>query len=750
MRTRLRRNRTLLRGSAISVLAGVLAVIASLSTISLVPPTVKARQLQVSAAATHVFVKLPSKATPSRRATESDFDSLAKRTTLIGQLMASAPVRERIGRIVGVDPGSIAAVAQITGNVPATLREPDSEQRAHDIATSRRRYRLDIQSKPAIPVLDVYTQAPSPDEATALANAAIRAMRDELAARADAAGLDRDQLVVLEQIGSPRAAVINSGDPIQIAALTFFVVVALTGAALAAHAATPRRPAATRETTHEDGGGEHAAPAAATRAPARRGADGRPAMRPSLAYAASVALPAPPARWLPSVGVLVPTAAVKRVLGEAHTLDAWPRTTRILPWMLAGFMAVLWLVPFNQIDLSVSTPIDLKFDRLILPFLMGAWVLSLALGGTRAPRLRWTIVHVGVLAFVALAFLSVVFTAPYLSQTLELDLAIKKLTLLVAYVSLFVIVASTVRRVEIPAFLTYTLVLAVICGLGTIWEYRFQYNVFYDLSDKLLPGLFNVGVAESGAVDEIGRRLVRGPAELGLEAVAMLTMGLPIAIVRMMDAARARERLVYGLAACILLAAAIATFRKSAFLAPISVVATLAYFRRDYILKLLPLGLLLLAMIPVLSPGALGSVVTQLDSNRLGVATVSDRTADYDALRPDLWSHFLFGKGFGTYDHTSYRILDSEILSRIAEMGVLGLAAYILMALGVVAGARRLIRTTDRGQAQVALAAASAAIGFIVLSSLFDVLAFPHVPYLFLTWAGLLAVAIKSPDEAPP
>ena len=51
--------------------------------------------------------------------------------------------------------------------------------------------------------------------------------------------------------------------------------------------------------------------------------------------------------------------------------DDWPRTTRILPWMLAGFLAMLWLVPFNSIELNASLPIDMPLDRLVLPFLVG-------------------------------------------------------------------------------------------------------------------------------------------------------------------------------------------------------------------------------------------------------------------------------------------------------------------------------------------------------------------------------------------
>ena len=49
----------------------------------------------------------------------------------------------------------------------------------------------------------------------------------------------------------------------------------------------------------------------------------------------------------------------------------------------------------------------------------------------------------------------------------------------------------------------------------------------------------------------------------------------------------------------------------------------------------------------MIAPGAVGMTTSQFQPSRLGVATVSDRSADYDALRPDLWSHLLMGRGGG-------------------------------------------------------------------------------------------------------
>ena len=188
-------------------------------------------------------------------------------------------------------------------------------------------------------------------------------------------------------------------------------------------------------------------------------------------------------------------------------------------------------------------------------------------------------------------------------------------------------------------------------------------------------------------------------------------------------------------------------------LAPVAVVLTLAYFRRRELLKLAPLGMVLVVMVSVLSPGAVQSTMDQfVRPDGLDVPTVSDRASDYDAVRPDLWSHLAFGRGWGSYNHETYRILDSEILHRTLEMGVLGLVAFLLMVLSVILSARKTIAARDPRWAPVALVGAAVAAAFLILSALFDVLSFPHPTYIFLYTAGLVAAVIaprRKPDGEP-
>jgi hypothetical protein len=245
-------------------------------------------------------------------------------------------------------------------------------------------------------------------------------------------------------------------------------------------------------------------------------------------------------------------------------------------------------------------------------------------------------------------------------------------------------------------------------------------------------------------VDDIGRAVTRGPAQDALEAAAMLSMALPLALVPFLHARRRKPRFWYGLATCILFSADISTYRKTSFVAPAVVLLTIAFFRRRELLRFAPLALVMVVAIHAFSPGALGSVVQQFDGGRLtDVNTTWHRAIAYDSMRPDVFSHLALGAGYGSYDQAQNRILDSQVLDTLIEMGVIGLAAYLFMAGSVVLSAVPLIRSRDPTFAPAALALAAGAVAFLTTSYLFDAMAFPHVPYIFLTFAAFVAVLGK-------
>ncbi len=687
-------------------LIGLVATVISLSTISIFPPHFERRNLSVATAETHLLVDTPPPSAPNlspysavlNPATlPSDIEAITTRATLYAGLLTSAPVVQDIASHAGVSPDAIYAYQSPTPNVPVALSAPTSEKRSYELANLRRPYQIEIQARPQYPIIDIYTQAPTPLEAQRLADASVAGLQDYIWSLASAHGETRwANRIRLLELGEPQGAMITTGTKM-VAGLTFFAAFLVSWCGLL----LLRR--------------------------WRRWRAGELVDRPRPARRAAV-----PKRL--------------RQVGD------WPRTTRVLPWLLAFFIAMLWLVPFEQIQLNVALPIGLPLDRLVLPFLIGLWILAISARGRGAPRLRLTWIHGAVGAFMTVALLSVVLNAPDLNHTQELMEGLKRVPLFMSYLSLFVIVASVVRPSEVRAFLNYMLVLALIMAVGMIIEYRLAYNVFYDLSARLLPGFFTVGgliggTGNAAAVDGIGRRLVQGSAGHPLEAVAMLSMALAIALVGLTEAKRLGQRIGYSVAVCLLLAAMVATFRKSALLAPLSVLITVTVFRPRQMLRMAPLGLVLLAGVHVIAPGAFGSVTEQLSGSRLNVPTVSDRVVRYDAVRPDVWSHLLFGRGLGTYDHVAHRILDSEFLGRLIETGVLGLVTYFSMIVATVVEARKVIRRADPAKVSLALMCAAAAISFGVLTFMYDTLSFPHGPYLFLCLAGMVAVLTERTPE---
>jgi hypothetical protein len=649
--------------------------------------------LTVAAAATHVMIDDPDMSIVDRRALPQDVATLQKRAELYGRMMVTTPVLEAIGKRAGLPPDQIAGVGRTTADVPIPLTEPASEERASQIRATHAPYRLELQSDPGEPVLAIYAVAPSWPEAQRLADSAVPGLQDFLRNVARRQGFPEQELPQLRQLGSARGGTTNGKAKIVIGGLTFVTAFGLSFVVLLFLLRRFRRP-----TTEE-------APAPAPRA---------------------------------------------RLTGRAAA--DWPRTTRLLPWSVAGLITMFWLTPFDKIQLAISAPIDLTLDRLVLPVVAVLWLIAFAAGPDAAPRLRLTRVHLAIGVYLACALVSVVLAGRYLNQTGELMLTFKKLPLLVSYLSIFVIVASSVRRTEVPALLTYTLVLSVLVGLGIIYESRFSTNVFTTWSDKLLPGPFEV-VQDGGgaALDSLGRRWIGGPAAYGLEAVGMLAMAMPIAIVGIIGSPTRRRRILYGVAIVVLLAAMFATQRKTALVAPIAVIATLAYFRRRELLMLAPFGLVIGVMVAAVSPSAVHGVLAQFTRSDAGsVATTSERAADYDAIRPDLFTHLVFGRGFGSYNHASYRILDSEILSRTVETGILGLVAFLLIPISVILVARKTVSQRDPRWAPAALCVVAAAVCMLVLATLYDVMAVPHVPCVFLYLAGLAVAVVGLGSEAAP
>ena len=206
----------------ISVAVGVLAVVLSLYRVSLMPPSLHARALEVAAASTSALVDVQHSESVSLAPNSDALSALSTQADLVGEVMVTDPVLTIIGRVAGIDPTQIQATAPVTSDVPRTEIEPGSGANAAALIAAPDRYKLQVQVDPAVPVLHVYAQAPSAPAAERLADASVQALRTYLGQRFSTSQLvSVDHQLRVVQLGTVHGGVINGSASKEIALLAF-------------------------------------------------------------------------------------------------------------------------------------------------------------------------------------------------------------------------------------------------------------------------------------------------------------------------------------------------------------------------------------------------------------------------------------------------------------------------------------------------------------------------------------------------
>jgi O-antigen ligase len=429
--------------------------------------------------------------------------------------------------------------------------------------------------------------------------------------------------------------------------------------------------------------------------------------------------------------------------------DDWPHTRRLMPWLIAGFLAIVFLIPVQATDLKVHLPFNSKLDRFALALMIGFLAVQALVrsASPRRPRPRITVVMAAVLVFGAIVLMSIVPNVDRIYRLGQLTFTEKALSQMLGYIAFFLIIATQVRRAEIPAYGRLVVALAIITALGTLYESRTGYNVFYDLGSKLLSPIAHVSASPTVIHPTYDRPRIVGPTKHGLALASMLAIALPFAVIRLREARTDGRRFLALLAIFILLAAALATQRKTAIVAPLGAFAVLVAYNRR-LLRWAPLALI--AAVPVIhfaSPGALGTFDILANANSSD--STQQRVRDYSGVAPDILSHPLLGRGYGSLDTDNsrwYRIMDNEYLDELFQLGFIGLFAYLAMVAAPLITARRVVKRT-RGDAAPVIAAAAGCAAFAVVSATFDAMAYPQAPYSFFFVAGLIAAAARERTE---
>lgn len=429
-----------------------------------------------------------------------------------------------------------------------------------------------------------------------------------------------------------------------------------------------------------------------------------------------------------------------------QSIDSWPRTRRPLPWLFAGFLASIFLVPIDAVQLKVHLPFSSDYDRFFVAIICVVWAVGVIMR-KRTDRLRlrpngWAL---PVLIFFAIAVLSIVLNIGRITNLGELDVAEKRLALLVSMFAVFAVFAVSLRVTELRNFAVLIVVLATLTSLGTIYEQKTGENLFYSTANSVLGPIAEIepGPTEGGgSPSEPGRPLISGPTRHALSVASLLGMSVPFAVMFAAMTPSRRRKLLWGLIACLIVAGALVTQRRSGLIVPLVAVVSLFAFRPRKMLPLLPWAVVACLVGLVLSGGSI-SAISQLTGNS-DQASTEGRTSDYEAVIPDLLTHPAFGRGYGTLDSIkvdTYRIFDNEYLGELYQVGLIGLLAFLALIVAPVILVRKVVRSENPLRGPPALAAAAGIIAFAVAASLYDILSFPQAPYLFLFLAAMCVTA---------
>ena len=221
------------------------------------------------------------------------------------------------------------------------------------------------------------------------------------------------------------------------------------------------------------------------------------------------------------------------------TSDDWPHTKRLMPWLIAGFLAMVFLIPIDGTDLKVHLPFNSKIDRFALVFMIGFLAVQALVRTASPPKTgrRMTAVMAAVLFFTAIVLASLLPNVNRIYRLGELTLTEKAVSQMLGYIAFFLIIATQVRRAELPAFGRLVLALAIITAVGTLYESRTGYNVFYDLSSKLLSPIANCQSVTDDHPPALRPAQDRGSdGARARRSASMLAIAFPFAVVRFKEA----------------------------------------------------------------------------------------------------------------------------------------------------------------------------------------------------------------------
>jgi O-antigen ligase len=427
--------------------------------------------------------------------------------------------------------------------------------------------------------------------------------------------------------------------------------------------------------------------------------------------------------------------------------------------VLTGYLVLAVFVPSNLTLPAlggVGTPAN------VFALLGLLWYLATWLGGRILPAEGTRLPRVAMCALAAAVLMSYLAAATRGSAHKEILGADRGLIGLLVWVALVVLVSAGIQeRDRLETLMRRLVVLGTVVALIGYYDFFAATNVADSFS---IPGLQSSSAGIS-AMDRGSFTRPRSTTAHPLEFGGMLALLVPFAVHQAFDPVRRHAGALrrWGPVAVMAGALPLTVSRTSIVGAFIAILVLVPRWKPQR--RWAAIGLILgsVACFKVIVPGLIGTI-TNLFASFLSDSDSSTqaRTVKYGAIVPYLEEHPWFGRGFGTFTPDLYFFTDNEYMLILAEMGIVGLLAFLALIVTQIhtgGAVRRLARTeSDRELGQAFLASALVA---LVISATFDALSFPMYAGMFFlilgaggSYLGFIrreaaAAAVPAPRKAP-
>jgi hypothetical protein len=209
---------------AVGFIIAALAGVASVYSVSLSPPSLHRSTLDFASAQTQIFVDSESSSLGDLM---NDFTPMNARANVYARFLTTPTALRLIGNKAGVPGDQIYAQGPYQLGQARYIQEPTAEKRGQQLIGNRASFRLRFDADPELPIVTMYAEAPTPEQATKLADGSAGALAEYVTRLQADQGISERRRVTIRKLGSSPGAWVSEGAGRKIAVFLFVLVLVL-------------------------------------------------------------------------------------------------------------------------------------------------------------------------------------------------------------------------------------------------------------------------------------------------------------------------------------------------------------------------------------------------------------------------------------------------------------------------------------------------------------------------------------------